>query len=180
MFSPGRAGGACGLSDRRRYIVLRPAILLMTRSSAQKRSQILVATALCAVSNVPQEHGYIVARAVSISLAERIARLLTRYRQVAGPTLLSFRAESRNLLLFAWPCPLDHDPLAVNFSRQRYCAFAGAVSPDRECNEQKIGNHECRNVSLAADAEPITVQTFAEHKVHAVPGHQHGEKTNHA
>src|SRR5205807_378510 len=37
-----------------------------------------------------------------------------------------------------------------------------------------------RDISLAANAEPITVQTFAEHKVHAVPSHQDGEKTNHA
>jgi hypothetical protein len=39
MFSPGREGGACGPSDRRRYIVLRPAILLMIRVREGKRTQ---------------------------------------------------------------------------------------------------------------------------------------------
>jgi hypothetical protein len=39
MLSPGREGGACGASDRRRYIVLRPAILLMIRAREGKRAQ---------------------------------------------------------------------------------------------------------------------------------------------
>src|SRR5439155_15315763 len=53
----------------------------------------------------------------------------------------------------------------------RQCAFARAISPDRKRNEEKIDNHEDRHVGLAADAKSVTVQTFTEHEIDAIPGH---------
>src|SRR5436309_480058 len=59
-------------------------------------------------------------------------------------------------------------------------AFAGAITPDRECNKKQISDDESSDVGLAADAEAIAVQSFSKNKVDAVPRHQDREKTNHA
>src|SRR5205814_7905646 len=65
-----------------------------------------------------------------------------------------------------------HDrAFTFDFGCQTHRAFARTISPNREHDEQKVGNNKCRNVSLAADAEPVTVQALAEHKVHTVPSH---------
>src|SRR4029453_5479435 len=55
---------------------------------------------------------------------------------------------------------------------------ASSISPDGKGDKQKIKNHKGRHVRFAADAKSITVETFAHQKVHALPPHKHGEKTN--
>jgi hypothetical protein len=67
---------------------------------------------------------------------------------------------------------LNGDALARNFvAGGSNGAFALSVSPDRERNEQKIENDKYRDVCLAANAEPVTVQTLPEDKIHAIPRH---------
>ena len=58
--------------------------------------------------------------------------------------------------------------------------FAVSISPDRKRNKQKIENNERRDVRLAADAESVAMQTFAQNKVHAIPRHEYSEKTDDA
>jgi hypothetical protein len=58
--------------------------------------------------------------------------------------------------------------------------FACAIAPYRKTDKQEIKNNKGCDVGLTADSEPVTVQSFAENKVHAVPSHEHGEKTDDA
>src|SRR5581483_1558241 len=70
--------------------------------------------------------------------------------------------------------------LGFEFSGSHGTFCATAVSPDSKRYKQKIeGNKSC-HISLAADAETVTVKAFSEYKVHAVPRHQHSEKTDDA
>src|SRR5438445_8521795 len=61
--------------------------------------------------------------------------------------------------------------------RRSSCPFGTA---DVKGDEQKIKSNEYRHVSLAANAEAIAMQTFTEHKVHAIPRHQRREETHYA
>src|SRR5438128_11513001 len=72
------------------------------------------------------------------------------------------------------------DAFAFDFTCWRNGRFAAPISPDSKSDKQKIKYNKRSDVRLATDAESITVQSFAQNKVHAVPRHQHCEKTNHA
>src|SRR5438445_9985595 len=54
------------------------------------------------------------------------------------------------------------------------------MTPDRECDKEQISDDESSNVGFAANAEAVTVQSFSEDEVDAVPRHQDRKKTNHA
>src|SRR5207302_11339125 len=57
---------------------------------------------------------------------------------------------------------------------------ARSIPPNRERDEEKVEKNKSCDVSLAANAESVGVQTFTEDKVDAVPRHQHGQETDHA
>src|SRR3954447_23058953 len=70
------------------------------------------------------------------------------------------------------------------FRRDRFRYFradtAAPVAPDRKTNEDQIGRDKGRDIGFAANTEAVAVQTGSEDKVHSVPRHQDGQKTNDA
>jgi hypothetical protein len=65
---------------------------------------------------------------------------------------------------------LDCGALGCNLAR-RSGDHASLVSLDCERYEQKIESNEYRHVTLAANAEAVAMQTFAQQKIHAIPCH---------
>src|SRR6266487_213225 len=58
--------------------------------------------------------------------------------------------------------------------------YTRAVTPHREPDECKIDNNKASYIGLAADTETVTVQTFAENEIDAIPRHQHREEADDA
>src|SRR5439155_19901098 len=66
---------------------------------------------------------------------------------------------------------LNGDALARNFASGADRAFARSISPDCKHDEQKIKNDKGCDVRFAADTESVTMEPFAQNKVHAIPRH---------
>src|SRR6266496_91781 len=63
--------------------------------------------------------------------------------------------------------------LGLNLTEFSDGTCASSTAPDRKRDEQEIKNNKDCDVCLAADAESVAMQTFAQHKVHAIRSEEH-------
>src|ERR1700731_4632526 len=58
--------------------------------------------------------------------------------------------------------------------------FHAAIAPNGESNEQQVSDDETDDISLAAEAEAVAVQSFSQDEIDAIPRHQNRQETNYA
>src|SRR5438105_6758619 len=79
--------------------------------------------------------------------------------------------DSKMSLLIRLGYSLHRCTLGLNLAEFSDGTCASSTAPDRKRNEQEIKSNKYRDVCLTANAEAVAMQTFAQHKVHAVPRH---------